>query len=355
MAKIIKENIDVFKRLTKERIKKAHRKYENKPADSHTYGQVKSVNSDGSYQVQLNASSTTTRCAPFCTAGVGDRVLVAIKANGKCDAVGRLEGEFAEFRKPLRYSKPGMFHSAYLNAGTSGYTKICTVRKTGANRNAGIALVISKRGGQRCSIVHIVFANSSEASIGSLHHFSVDGPAGVYGVISGASMDVYVAKGDSYDNIALVDAWSNGSYMGDWLVADTAFVASLPSGYVTAVRTVLDDAYPVGAVYISYASTSPASLFGGTWTAITGRFPYFNAGTGTGGSNTHTLTVEQIPSHSHSSARIASNDSGVAADTHGATTWTSKNWLQNTGTTGGGGSHNNMPAYQTLYAWRRTA
>ena len=22
---------------------------------------------------------------------------------------------------------------------------------------------------------------------------------------------------------------------------------------------------------------------------------------------------------------------------------------------GGGGSHNNMPAYQTLYAWRRTA
>lgn len=37
--------------------------------------------------------------------------------------------------------------------------------------------------------------------------------------------------------------------------------------------------YPVGSVYMSYTSTSPASLFGGNWTAITGHFPYFNNGT----------------------------------------------------------------------------
>lgn len=43
--------------------------------------------------------------------------------------------------------------------------------------------------------------------------------------------------------------------------------------------------YPVGSVYISYTSKSPASLFGGNWTAITGHFPYFNAGNTTGGSN----------------------------------------------------------------------
>ena len=30
--------------------------------------------------------------------------------------------------------------------------------------------------------------------------------------------------------------------------------------------------YPVGAVYISVNSTSPASLFGGTWESISGRF-----------------------------------------------------------------------------------
>ena len=117
--------------------------------------------------------------------------------------------------------------------------------------------------------------------------------------------------------------------------------------------------YPVGCVYISYEPTSPASLFGGTWTAITGRFPYFNAGTGTGGSNTHTLTVSEMPSHKHSGTRtIRGIDSPNGYDN-----WrlvgggeedfnTFEDW---TNLTGGGQAHNNMPAYQTLYAWRRTA
>ena len=69
--------------------------------DAHVWGSVKSVNSDGSYQVQLNTSSTTTRCSAGCTAGVGDRVLVCIMANGRCVAVARLEGEHAEFAKAV--------------------------------------------------------------------------------------------------------------------------------------------------------------------------------------------------------------------------------------------------------------
>lgn len=63
------------------------------PRDGHAYGSVRAVNEDGSYMVQLNASNTLTRCAPFCTAMVGDRVKVVINANGKCDAIGRLGGE----------------------------------------------------------------------------------------------------------------------------------------------------------------------------------------------------------------------------------------------------------------------
>ena len=53
--------------------------------------------------------------------------------------------------------------------------------------------------------------------------------------------------------------------------------------------------YPVGSVYIAYNSTSPASRFGGTWTPITGRFPYFNAGTSTGGASSQTINF----SHNH--------------------------------------------------------
>ena len=114
--------------------------------------------------------------------------------------------------------------------------------------------------------------------------------------------------------------------------------------------------YPVGAVYISWSSTSPASLFGGSWVAITGRFPYFNAGTSRGGSNSHTLSINEMPSHNHET------HSGVyqePAAMHRSVMTTNNVWSTNDGAQinyrGGGAAHNNMPAYQTLYAWRRTA
>lgn len=58
--------------------------------------------------------------------------------------------------------------------------------------------------------------------------------------------------------------------------------------------------YPVGAIYQSTQSTSPASLFGGSWSQITSRFLYATTSSnGTGGSNTHTLSESEMPSHSH--------------------------------------------------------
>lgn len=130
---------------------------------------------------------------------------------------------------------------------------------------------------------------------------------------------------------------------------------------VTTEKALALKAYPVGAVYISYVSTNPASLFGGTWTPITGRFPYFNASTATGGSNTHTLTVGQMPSHKHGAARCFYRTPGapdmtqlVFADSANSTEDTKPGKSQFLSTaTGGGEAHNNMPAYQSLYAWRR--
>ena len=37
-------------------------------------------------------------------------------------------------------------------------------------------------------------------------------------------------------------------------------------------RNFLDKTYPVGSIYLSLNSTSPASLFGGTWKQIKDRF-----------------------------------------------------------------------------------
>lgn len=112
------------------------------------------------------------------------------------------------------------------------------------------------------------------------------------------------------------------------------------------------DAHPVGSVYISYEPTSPAELFGGTWLEMTGVFPYFNHGTETGGSNTHTLTIDEMPEHNHP-IRM----SGTGGSSSGATAGTNANpngndfYIRNSG---GNQPHNNMPAYQSFYAWRRT-
>lgn len=118
------------------------------------------------------------------------------------------------------------------------------------------------------------------------------------------------------------------------------------------------DAYPVGAVYISYVSTSPASLFGGTWTQITGRFLRMANDVSTGGADTHTLTVAQMPSHQHGNSSNWKWECSAGFNTGGYNIPTaSKGNAVTSGAsyyTGGGGAHNNMPAYQDLYAWRRT-
>lgn len=122
-------------------------------------------------------------------------------------------------------------------------------------------------------------------------------------------------------------------------------------------HNMIDRLFGVGYVWISYTNTSPASLVGGTWTPITGRFPYFNAGNSIGGANTHTLTEAEMPSHSHSAKswhNVVQQYEGIASKP--CVAW--EDWLDDgsgawSNRTGGGGSHNNMPAYQTLYAWRR--
>lgn len=113
--------------------------------------------------------------------------------------------------------------------------------------------------------------------------------------------------------------------------------------------------FPVGYIYQSYNSTSPANIYGGSWIAIAGRFLYCNNGTSVGGSNTHTLSVNEMPSHSHGfagrSARVAQAGSTVYVVEYKADE-AHPSFIRYAGSSA---PHNNMPAYQTCYAWRRTA
>lgn len=128
------------------------------------------------------------------------------------------------------------------------------------------------------------------------------------------------------------------------------------SGWAHGWRKSALEAYPVGAVYLSFSATSPASLFGGTWVQISGAFLRAANDTGTGGSNTHTLTVAQAPkSQAYSSVNI-NGDAGFNQMLYtGAFTQGSGYVYFRLTYMGGGAAHNNMPYYQDVYAWRRTA
>lgn len=83
--------------------------------------------------------------------------------------------------------------------------------------------------------------------------------------------------------------------------------------------------FPIGAIYTSMTDTSPAESFGGTWTVIDGG-KYLRAASDskTGGSDT--ISVEQMPSHSHTSidsiVRISANTSGpCVADSANTPAW----------------------------------
>ena len=153
--------------------------------------------------------------------------------------------------------------------------------------------------------------------------------------------------------------WTNAQ-QNDWS-------ASEPTG--TTCRTDVEfiptynRIFPVGSIVIRYDHTSPASLYGGTWLRLAGRFLY-PAGAneaigGTGGSGTHTLTVDQMPSHVHDfshSFTVSGGGSGISGIPGGQSGWGSyapADWFR-MGYSGGNKPHNNNPAYINVSVWRRT-
>lgn len=146
----------------------------------------------------------------------------------------------------------------------------------------------------------------------------------------------------------------------------------------SAVAAALQAMMPVGFVVTLGVSTNPATLYGfGTWTPVTGKvivgkdssgtFGTLNA---TGGAETHTLTEAQMPSHNHSvfanktAPSVFSSapgdqttglyvNEGAVVSTYWANGGTQG--ARSVGSTGGGGSHNNLQPYIVKYVWERTA
>lgn len=133
-------------------------------------------------------------------------------------------------------------------------------------------------------------------------------------------------------------------------------------------KTLLDFVYPIGSIYLSISSTNPGTLIGGTWVSWgAGRVPVgvdindsdFNVVEKIGGEKKHTMTIAEMPSHSHDSLNYTD---GYANPTlgqgsfrqllSGALAGTSYQAVKNSGSSQ---PFNIQQQYITCYMWKRTA
>ena len=94
--------------------------------------------------------------------------------------------------------------------------------------------------------------------------------------------------------------------------------------FSTELQSFLLKVYPVGSIYISYNNTNPGTLFGGTWENYgNGRvLKGINSGTAgtTGGSSTVTLSMSNIPAHTHDISHTHTTKAASITDVSVSTT-----------------------------------
>lgn len=116
---------------------------------------------------------------------------------------------------------------------------------------------------------------------------------------------------------------NGGSFTGELTFTSPATFKVVGAGGETSVLKLFSDgtafwndlnlallSHPIGSIYMSLDATSPADIFGGTWERLpegrmligaSGSYPAGNVG----GNATHTLTVDELPSHNHGGETVA--------------------------------------------------
>ncbi|MEE1239444.1 MAG: hypothetical protein UHO61_05925 [Acutalibacteraceae bacterium] len=155
----------------------------------------------------------------------------------------------------------------------------------------------------------------------------------------------------------------------------TEKLSAIDSSLEDMADSIWERIYPVGSIYISALSTSPASLFGGTWEQIKDTFllasgDSYTAGA-TGGEEKHTLTEAELPHLEGAIFNFALQNKGATVGTSGvfksriASMWVgyATEGENSDGSVsdyidfsfGDNQPHNNMPPYLAVYVWKRTA
>lgn len=252
-------------------------------------------------------------------------------------------------------------------AGESGYVLMARITHKNVNADTPITFVFTQRIQPQPMIVHVRFKTDGETIDPGLESITYEGSNyGAYIVRSAASVwDLYVKKVFQYDTITLQD-WYSSRTMQDRVSVEFAgnLVSSVPGGldgYYRATpaipQSIIDCLLPVGMIIQLYSHADPNDMYPGTtWVRLANTFLWGCDASGTigqtGGEKTHTLTVNELPEHSHGSV--------YSAQAEGTK---SQAWYSTSGDklsygavkTGGSAAHNNMPPYTQVSIWRRTA
>ncbi|MGN0760135.1 MAG: phage baseplate protein [Candidatus Ventricola sp.] len=238
----------------------------------------------------------------------------------------------------------GHYHlSLGLPKGDTGATPQISVQvSTGA---AGSEASVSVSGTAEDPVIHLTIPRGDT---GAIENLTINGKPVESGTITLTPEDLGAATAESVSQLKVDKLDKTG----------TAADSSKLGGKTWAER--LLDIYPIGSIYISVNSTSPASLFGGTWESIGGRFllgadATYTAGS-MGGEATHLLTIAEMPTHRHAApvtgdgSYISTGYEIVSTTYHGPGI---TSLAAETAESGGSTPHNNMPPYLAVYMWKR--
>lgn len=126
------------------------------------------------------------------------------------------------------------------------------------------------------------------------------------------------------------------------------------------ITSIVDIVYPIGSIYMNVSAINPNKILGGSWEQIKDVFLLASGNvfpnSTVGGEVMHTLTINEIPSHTHPMRMNWGDATGNVVFSSGkdftlsvdqGNSFTYPNGLSE--------PHNNMPPYFTVCVWKRVA
>lgn len=238
----------------------------------------------------------------------GSKQVSAVTAAGG-SVSGDVEAGIASLQKKLeelvaQLDAEGGTEAAYVKQQAQDILDQITASESNAKTYAENAAASASSAATTVSDGKQAITDLQAAAVAAIQTQKNEAVAAVTATQSTATESVTAAQASSVSAVKAQEAASIQAIEADSVLAGYAKKDELSSLIAAAVAEAKLAAYPVGSIYCSIDSTDPGALFGGTWVAIGAGRALVAAGGGfavgsEGGSDTHTLTVEEMPSHAH--------------------------------------------------------